>query len=160
MVIGTSVQNSQLPEYLAFEKIERVLWKAWILSRFNLSLNYNDHSISQEISNVMGYFFTALFYSLQVICKTLSSERESSCPNFSEEDLGGAVGEWVCIRQEPFVKMTFFKVNLKCFSMEQSLSRIIYIVSYLGNTNTLPNIAFRKTSVFTRLWNMLKSLQI
>ena len=32
-------------------------------------------------------------------------------------------------RQEPFAKMTFFKVDLNCFLMEKSISQIIYTFS-------------------------------
>ena len=47
-----------------------------------------------------------------------------------KKDLGGASDEGVYIRQEPFANMTFFKVDLKCFPMEQSLSQINYRFSW------------------------------
>ena len=51
-------------------------------------------------------------------------------PNFpkkTQKDFSGTAGEGVYIRQQSFAKMTFFKVDLKCFPMEQSLSRMNYI---------------------------------
>ena len=35
-----------------------------------------------------------------------------------KKDFGGTAGEGVYNRQEPFAKMKFFKVGLKCFPME------------------------------------------
>ena len=58
---------------------------------------------------------------------------EFRCLNFPEKDpkkdIGGTACDKVYIRQEPFAKMTFFKVDLKCFSMGQYISRLIYRLS-------------------------------
>ena len=147
MIIRTCVQNSlvkictiffiahnsgkMVPEFLAFQKNERVLRKVWIFFCDTKVFNFSSDSISPEISNEIGFFFAALFYSPQVICKTLWRDCDSGrCPNFPKIDLDGGAGEGEYIRQEPFAKMTFFKVYLKCFLMEQSRSRIIWRFSW------------------------------
>ena len=69
-------------------------------------------------------------------------------PNFSKKDLDGDAGEEAYIPQEPFAKIAFFKVDLKCCPMEQSISRMNCIDSrdcIMNCIDSLPKTSFQKS---------------
>ena len=68
------------------------------------------------MQNFIGGFFENTFFNIE-------QPRQWSPTKISRKRHGRR--RWRrYIRQESFVKMTFFKVDLKCFPMEQSLSQI------------------------------------
>jgi len=78
--------------------------------------------------------YKALKKTLSII-RYRASATVVTAPIFPKKDLGGASGEGVYIRQEPFVQMAS-----KCFPMEQFLYRINYRFSW-----ALPKTAFRNS---------------
>ena len=60
--------------------------KSLNFEKMTLKFQFFDHLILQEISNEIGHFLAALFYSPQAIWRTLSSDRDSDRrPNFLEK---------------------------------------------------------------------------
>ena len=89
-----------------------------------------------------------------------ATARTVSALIFPKKDLGVANGVGVYV-QAPFVKITFFKVDLKCLPLGQSLSRIVYRFSWAIRIRCRKqHFEIRKLLVFTRTWIMPKSVQI
>ena len=101
-------------------------WRRFVSTRYK-----NVRLVAANVLHIHGNY---PHYFILDIKMTSSSDRDNDRrPNLGglpKKDLGGAAYVRVCIRQEQFAKMASFRVDLKCFQMEQFLSQIIYRFSW------------------------------
>ena len=111
---------------------------------------------------LLHYFFNkyVLFISYIMVAFTFKTNEYSMSQNnrISQKRLGRRHCRGN--RQEPISKMSFFKVYLKCFPIEQFLSRIIYRFSYAVQIRCWKlHFEIRKTWVFFATLKKPKSIQ-